>query len=105
MIPALPRREVDHRDAMLADLAWRDAMRHARLEIPDPEDFAQHLPLPVIVALKAAWCNGKEGWRVPTLKAITLRPYSLVEARGTHLSAFGIKVRKVIMRWDKEELA
>ena len=105
MIPDLSPREADHRDAMLADLAWRDAMRHARLEIPDPEEFAYNLPLPVIVALRTAWHNGKEGWRVPTLKAITLRPYSLVEARGTHLSAFGIKVRKVIMRWDKEELA
>lgn len=89
-------------DLILMDLARRDAMRGMQFEIPDPEEFAQRLPLAATQALLTAR-HGETGWRVSDARAKVLRPYSLVECRGPHLSAFGIKVRRVLVKWESEQ--
>ena len=86
----------------LRDLAYRDALRSIRMEIPEPEEYAKQLPLAVVNALLgASMRNG--AWCVSEVRAAMLRPYSLVEARGPYLSAFGFAVRKVLLRWAQEE--
>lgn len=92
----------EEEDAILMDLARRDAMRSMRFEIPDHEEFAQRLPLVATHALMTAW-SSETGWRVSEARAKVLRPYSLVEIGGPHLSAFGIKVRRVLVKWESEQ--
>ena len=99
-LPYVPRAE--HDDAAPRHLAYHDAMRSIRMEIPEPEEYAKQLPLAVVNALLgASMRNG--AWCVSEVRTAMLRPYSLVEARGPHLSAFGFAVRKVLLRWAQEE--
>ncbi|CDO34066.1 hypothetical protein [Novosphingobium sp. KN65.2] len=92
----------EEEDAILLDLARRDAMRSMRFEVPDAEEYARRLPAGVVEALKSGW-KSPTGFRVTSDRADLLRPYSLVECKGTHLSAFGLNVRRVLLQWDREE--
>ena len=94
-LPYVPRAQ--HDDDALRHLAYHDAMRSIRMEIPEPEEYAKQLPLNAVNALLgASMRNG--AWCVSEVRAAMLRPYSLVEARGPYLSAFGFAVRKVLLR-------
>lgn len=70
-----------------------------RSTIPDPEEFAYRLTEVELVALRGAWC-GNQGWRVAFRYAAELAREGLVEVRGPGLTAFGLAVRRVIMRED-----
>ena len=99
-LPYVPRAQ--HDDDALRHLAYHDAMRSIRMEIPDPEQYAQRLPLKVVNALMGSYLH-HDCWRVCKQHIEVLRPYSLIEARGPYLSAFGFAVRKVLLRWAQEE--
>lgn len=101
-LPYIPRAEDDA--AALRRLAYCDALRSIRMEIPDPEEYAQSLPLNVVNALMGSYLH-HDCWRVYEEHLEMLRPYSLIEARGPHLSAFGFAVRKVLLRWAQEEIS
>lgn len=71
-----------------------------RSTMPDPEEFAYHLTEVEHHALKTAWSSGIHGWRVATQYAEQLSREGLVQVRGPGLTAYGLAVRRIIMRED-----
>lgn len=67
--------------------------------VPDAEDFAFSLQERELIGLRGAWC-GRTGWRVSVAYAADLAALGLVEAKGVHLTAFGMSVRRVLMDGD-----
>ena len=65
--------------------------------VPDQLEFALDLPRDVRAALSTAWFT-RDGWRVATDHHALLKPFSLVDCRQPLLSAFGARVRRVLMK-------
>lgn len=84
----------------LDSMARQDALRAIARDIPDPEDYAYHLPLWAADALLAATKHSSYGWRVPRRLALRLRPYGLVAYNDDGLTAFGWAVRCALKRQD-----
>lgn len=84
--------------------ARRDAARALTRDIPDPETYARYAPLVVADALCGAVRLGGPGsigvYRVAEGHARILRPLGLCEFGGTCLTAFGLGVRRALMRED-----
>lgn len=66
------------------------------MHIPDHASFARRLGRTESAALLTAY-EGRDGWQVHPILADTLRAFSLVAIQGPHLSAFGLKVRQVLL--------
>jgi len=83
-------------DEDMLNRARRDAKWHMKLEVPEPKDFANELPLDATDALSRIYRNGQHGWQAREKDVELLRHYSLVEARGRGVSAFGLKVYRAV---------
>lgn len=85
-----------------ATRAFKDAMRHMAVGVPDPEIYARCMPLAEVEMLLKARYRA-DGWMVSYADAKRLRPTGLVEAgeKGRCLTAFGIHV----LRWLRVENA
>lgn len=68
-------------------------------DLPDPEDVAYRLTDVELVALRSAYLD-RQGLRVRTDYQRDLARNGLCEVRGPYLTAFGMAVRRVIMRED-----
>ncbi|MBB4859651.1 hypothetical protein HNO88_002980 [Novosphingobium chloroacetimidivorans] len=66
------------------------------MQVPDHAQFARRLGRNERELLLTAY-EGRRGWQVVEGIDTILRPYSLVAARGPHLSAFGLKVRRALL--------
>lgn len=68
---------------------------------PDPAEYAGRLPDTMQRALLTASQGSgadKDSWRVHPDLALVLRPFGLVEAGGCCLTAFGLGVRRALLR-------
>lgn len=81
--------------------ARRDALVAIARDIPEPTDFARHLPLGVVTALRNARIRNGGCYQASVEWAAALRSYSLVEYGGRCLTAFGIAVRRELMADDE----
>lgn len=79
--------------AYLRELAKMDAIAGIRLTIPDPAEYARHVPMWMAEVLIGAR-KSQAGYKVSPQDAVDLRPWGLVEARGCYITAFGIAVRR-----------
>lgn len=92
---AKPPRETRHER-----MARKDAQAAIARDIPDPDDFARYMPLPMAVALLSAWKNQSYGWCVTPRIAAYLRPLGLVAYNDYGLTAFGYAVLLALRRQD-----
>lgn len=81
-------------------MARKDAMKAIARDIPDPDDYARYLPLPIVTALLSAWNYQSYGWAVSREIAPYLRPLGLVAYNGCGLTAFGYSVLLALRRQD-----
>lgn len=77
----------------------RAAPRNVIAVLPSPEQYAYHLTEREHHALKTAW-QARSGWRVGVEFQAELGREGLCEAHGPHLTAFGMAVRRVVLRED-----
>ena len=83
-------------EALAEQCAQRDYLRSVIAKLPDPAVYANSLPSSLAEPLIAAYRSGT-ALRVAREHVARLRPYGLVEFGGPHLTAFGSKVRKILM--------
>jgi hypothetical protein len=78
-----------------------DAARHMLADLPDPRQYAHHLPLHLVEALTAARKNKTYGWMVGEDHAAELRSLGLVGfgrgREGQGVTAFGWAVRRALL--------
>ena len=92
------RRETDRYDYVPSQTRFS---RRVLADTPNPSDYAARLPDDMKRAvLLAAQGSGedKDSWRVHRDLAPVLRPFGLVEAGGCCLTAFGLGVRRALLR-------
>lgn len=77
-----------------------DAAKAIALDIPDPDDYARHMPLLLCRALLTAWSYQSYGWMVSREIAPYLRPLGLVAYNDCGLTAFGYSVLRALRRQD-----
>lgn len=85
--------------------ALRDMSRDHQLRMPTPREFAWHLPVWAVQALLQAYRSNdlansgcpRISYDVTPQQRRELALSGLVEIKGPHLTAFGSKVRKVLL--------
>lgn len=77
-----------------------DALRAIARDIPDPAEYASHLPDWAVEALLSATKDHADGWCAPAATAAALRPLGLVGYGTRGLTAFGWAVRQALKRTD-----
>lgn len=87
-------------DIDLRDRATRDAMKAIARDIPDPDEYARQLPPWAAEALVQAARTPSDGWCVPAHLARMLRPLGLAGYGTNGLTAFGWRVRQIIVGAD-----
>lgn len=89
--------------------ALRDMSRDHQLRMPAPREVAWHLPLWAAEALAKAYRSNDHqnsgcprlGYDIKPEQRRELALSGLVEIKGPHLTAFGSKVRKVLLEDDR----
>lgn len=79
-------------------------------DLPDPEDYAQYLELDIAEALLAAEKSQSYGWLVPVefeallprMRRLGLVGFGDPRRDGRGVTAFGWKVRTVLVRHERE---
>ena len=74
-------------------------LRNIIANLPCPIETAFHLTAREHHALKTAW-QARTGWRVGIEFQAELGREGLCEVHGPHLTAFGLAVRRVVLRDD-----
>lgn len=82
-----------------AEQGYRAHLRRHIANLPDPGDQAYHLTEREHHALKTAWLT-PAGWRVRVEYQAELAREGLCEVPGPHLTAWGMAVRRVVLRED-----
>lgn len=88
----------DTRAQSALDRASRRISRHLAV-LPDVGETAFHLTERELLALTTAYAT-RAGWRAETQYQVELAREGLCEARGPFLTAYGMAVRRHIMRED-----
>lgn len=88
------------RAAAFSKRARQDAMKHVAQDIPRPEDYARYMPLDHAEALMRARPGSEGEWISKGPLLADMRRAGLIGYGCDFLTAFGLAVRRVLLRED-----